>query len=175
MNLKRHVLLITEDPQSEFSKKICKAAFLAGQSVVTEEPTFRALSTVLKKQIGVVILNTEELPLISDYFYKSVRMFHSQTPIIISTPKMILFDAIGTQKFDKNILIEDWKRLIVDAMEFDQEYTISSQEFSNRVDQIKNLTGDQLNEALECARLETFGKMKFKASKFEKPTQIPRS
>jgi hypothetical protein len=173
MDSKRYVLLITEEPESEFAQKICRAALLAGQSVVVEEPTFNALSTVLKKEVGVVILKSEESRLISDYFYKSIRMFHSQTPVIFSTPDMILFDTIGTQKFQKDILVENWAQLISEALEFDREYTLSSQEFSSRVNQIKNLTGDQLTGALEKARSETFGKMKFRVSNIENPSHAP--
>ena len=165
METKRNVLLITENPDSDFSKKICKATILSGHNIVIDEPTFKALSIVLKKQIGVVVLNSEEMPQLSDYFFKAIRIFHSQTPIIFSTPSRVLFDTVGTQKFDKHMSVEDWTSLIADAFEFDREYTLSSLEISKRVDQNRNLTGDQLTDALDKARSETFGKMKFATPK----------
>lgn len=157
MSFNKSVLLLTENAESEFSKNVVAAAQQQNLKLEICAPTFRTLEKVLSRKVGVFVMDSGELGRIGDLFFRSVRMHHCAVPVLMVASKMILIEQLATYKFDRNIRAENLAELLVKSLEFDLVIEATEREFSERIDEIKHLTGEALIQAEGSLRKEIFG------------------
>ena len=112
---KKKILLITEDRKSVFSRKVVRAARLAKRSLVIEEATFSALTKILNKKIGVVIIDRDEVSGVGDHFFRAIRMFRSHTPVLMPFTKNLLLEQLGTHVYENKITAPELAKVLTKA------------------------------------------------------------
>lgn len=121
MSSHKSVLLITENRSSGFSKKVIEAAYTSKQKLIIESPAYKILSKVLDGEVGVVILDHDELGTTADHIFRSIRMFHSSTPVLMAFSKKIILEQLMTRVHDRDISLDQLAKIMGDAMELDEE------------------------------------------------------
>ncbi|MGE0633446.1 MAG: hypothetical protein AB7O96_13625 [Pseudobdellovibrionaceae bacterium] len=158
MPFNKSVLLLTENSELQFSKNVITAAKMKNLKLEICNPTFKTLEIVLSGQVGVFVMDNEELGRIGDLFFKSVRMHHCSVPALMIASKMILIEQLATYKFERNISAENLSDLLVKSLEFALVIESTEHEFSKKIDEIKHLTGDELIQAEGKLKREIFGR-----------------
>ena len=154
---KKNVLLLTENKEAEFSKNVIEAARMSNLEVMISSPNFMALSQIKKGIIGVVMVDLEELGQLGNDFFRTVRMFHLTTPMLLAGSKLIFLDQTMTYRFERKIDPAHLSELITKAIAFSDMIDETETEFFKRLDEIRHLTGDELSKATDQIRKEIFG------------------
>lgn len=123
MSSTKGVLLITENKDSDFSKKIINAASLLKTEVIISSATFQTFSKVLEGKVGVVVLDHDELGGIADHIFRAIRVFHSVTPVLMAYSKKIILEQLMGRIHDREISVEELAKIMVDAIDLDEEIT----------------------------------------------------
>lgn len=123
MSSTRSVLLITENQDSDFSKKVINAASISQKDVIISSATFQAFSKVLEGKAGVVVLDHDELGSTADYIFRAIRMFHSTTPVLMAYSKKIILEQLIGRVHDREMSVEDLAKIMVDSIAMDEEIT----------------------------------------------------
>ena len=154
---KKNVLLLTENKDSDFSKKVAEAVQMSNLELSVSEPSFRALAEVKGGAVGVVVLDLEELGQLGNDFFRAVRMFHLTTPMLLAGSKLIFLDQTMTYRFERKIESNHLNELITKAIAFSEMIDETEEEFFKRLDGIRHLTGEELTKATDKIRKDIFG------------------
>ncbi len=111
----KKVLLITENKKSVFSKRVIRAARLAKRSLVVEPATFSALTKILEKKVGVVIIDRDEVSGVGDHFFRAIRMFHSHTPVLMPFSQKLIFEQMFSEVHEGKVTIPQLAKIITKA------------------------------------------------------------
>ncbi len=112
----KQVLLVTENPTSEFSKKVIRAAKIAKKKLIVEDAKFTTLQKILDGNIGVVVVDRDQLSGTGDHFHRAIRIFRSHTPVLMPFSTRILLENLGTQAHKRNISAPDLAKVLTKAV-----------------------------------------------------------
>ncbi len=112
----KQVLLVTENPKSEFSKKVIRAAKIAKKKLIVEDAKFTTLQKILEGNIGVVVVDRDQLSGSGDHFHRAIRIFRSHTPVLMPFSTRILLENLGTQAHKRNLSASDLAKVLTKAV-----------------------------------------------------------
>lgn len=164
-------MLITENRKLVFSQKVCKAAKRSNLKVIISPPDFHTLSRIISGKIGTVILDQKELGRAADLFFKSIRMFHCTTPVLLVTSNVILLEKSIIYKFERKITLNHLSDILLRSLKFEKMMSEADVEYMKQVDGFRHLTGDALNQALEQLRKKVFNDRFFQETQKVLPPQ----
>ena len=121
MSSNKGVLLITENRNSEFSQKVIKAASISKHELIISSASFQTFSKVLEGKAGVVVLDHDELGGTADHIFRTVRMFHSTTPVLMAYSKKIILEQLIGRVHDGEISVKSLAKIMVEAIDLDKE------------------------------------------------------
>lgn len=117
----KNVLLVTENKTSEFSRKVIRAARLAKKKLTVEEAKFTTLSKILEGEIGVIIVDRDELSGVGDHFFRAIRMFRSHTPVLMPFSKKLILEQMFTRAYEREVTTAQLAKIMVKAAQLGKE------------------------------------------------------
>lgn len=123
MSSNKSILLVTENRDSEFSKKVINASRLSKKKLLIEDATFKTLSHILRGKVGVIVLDRDELSGVADDFFRAVRMFRSHTPVLMPFSKKLILEQLVTHAHDRQVSKKQLAKILADAIYLNRQAT----------------------------------------------------
>lgn len=149
----KNVLLVTENIESEFSRKVIRATKIAKKKLIIDEAKFSTLSKILTGNIGVVVVDRDEVGGGGDHFHRTIRMFRSHTPVLMPFSQKIILEQLFSQAYKRNISTPDLAKVLTKA-------AVQSREMDKAVHMTYSFEKD--------IKLESLADLIIKSLKFDK-------
>lgn len=112
----KNVLLVTENIESDFSKKVMRATKMAKKKLIIDEAKFSTLSKILTGNIGVVVVDRDEVGGVGDHLHRTIRMFRSHVPVLMPFSEKLILEQLGSHVHKRNISAPQLAKVLTKAV-----------------------------------------------------------